>query len=342
VALEIFAIAPDGHPASAADLSVTADRGQLGAVRERAPGLFEVTFRAPDRAPAVATVSAALSGQKPQTAAIALLAGPPAQIRLTALPGAHPNDVRVQGEVFDARGNALPADGLRFSSDGGELAQEGSAAALHLPPAREGQSEIHVAAAAGAAQASIALPLPPPSEPPAIAREERVDGMDLGALLGGQSNLSRANAGTMQAELAVHPHLAGVELLARAGLFQFAAAGENVAGAPQAAELRGLSLLAGVRASLPLRGGFVAHVALLAGALRTFGSLAVEGGSGPAFTQRTAQWGPLAAAAAGASLRLGRGRAIAELQFSHAPGRGDVSGNLGGVGISAGYLFALR
>jgi hypothetical protein len=46
--------------------------------------------------------------------------------------------------------------------------------------------------------------------------------------------------------------------------------------------------------------------------------------------------------AAGASMRLRRGRAVAELQLSHAPGRGDLSGNLGGVGVCFGYLFALR
>jgi hypothetical protein len=348
VTLQIFAVAPDGRPASAAELTVTADRGQLGELQQRAPGLFEVAFRAPDRAGGAATVRAAVAGQRPQTAAIALLAGPPAQIRLTAAPGdaGAEGDVRVQGEVFDARGNALPADRLRFSCDGAGLAQEGTFAAVHLPAARDGRSEVRVVAVLDGAQASIALPLRPQAEEAKVAGEARADGIALGALLGGQSNLSRASAGVMQAELAVDPglgpRLGNLEVLARAGVQQFAAARENVAGTPQTSELRGLSLLAGVRASLPIRGALSAHLALLAGALRTFGTLAVEGGPGGQFTEATAQWSALGIVAAGASLRLGRGRVIAELQLSHAPGRGDVSGNLGGIGISAGYLFALR
>lgn len=341
VSLQIFAVSPDGRPASAADLTVTADRGQLGAVQERSPGLFEVSFRAPDRAGGVATVRAALAQQPPQTAAIALVGGPPAQIHLTATPSerreGEDEDLRVQAEVLDARGNLLPVDGLRFWSDGGELVQQGAQAALHV--ARDGRSQIQVSAAAGDAQASIAVPLrPTPSSRQAVtARGERVDGLALGALLGGQSNLSRANAGSMQAEIAVHPGLAAVELLARAGLLQYAAARESAA----TTDLRGFSLLCGIRASLPVRGDLSAHVALLAGALRAFGSLAVAGG-GAGFTQRTAEWGLVAGAAAGGSLRLGRGRAIAELQYSHAPGRGDLSGNLGGAGVSVGYLFELR
>lgn len=294
---------------------------------------------------------ASLEGQRPQTAAITLLAGPPAQIRLTAAQteADAEGDVRVQGEVFDARGNALPGDRLRFSCDGAALAQEGTSAAVHLPGARDGRSEVRVVAVLDAAQASIALPLRLQPPQASIAREGGADRIVLGALLGGQSNLSRASAGTLQAELAIDAGLgpgvgsgASVEVLARAGLLQFAAARDNVAGSAETSELRGLSLLAGVRASLPVRGGLSAHLALLAGALRTFGTLAVEGGPGGQFSQATAHWSALGTVAAGASLRLGRGRAIAELQLSHAPARGDVSGNLGGVGVSAGYLFALR
>ena len=340
VVVEIFAVAPDGRPASAADLTVTTDRGQLGPVREIGPGVFQVPFRAPDRAGGVATIRAALARHAPQTAAIAVLAGPPAQIDLTATPAQvrEAGDVRVEAEVLDARGNVLPADGLRFWSDGGELVQQGAAATLRA--AADGKSEVQVAAAVAGAEASIRVPLRPAQQAMAM-REERADGIALGALLGGQSNLARANAGTMQAELAVHPGLAAVELLARAGVLQFAAA-RDVAAGPQTSALRGLSLLAGVRASLPLRGALSAHAALLAGGLRTFGSLSVVDGPAAGFTQRTAQWGLVATAAAGASLRLGKGRAIAELQLSHAPGRGDLEGNLGGVGISVGYLFALR
>ncbi|HEY6911815.1 MAG TPA: hypothetical protein VI356_20730 [Myxococcales bacterium] len=338
VPLQIFAVSADGRPASAADLTVSCDRGRLGEVQELQPGLFEVAFRAPDRADGAATVRAALLRQQPETAAIALVPGPAAQIRLTATPAElrEGGDLRVEAHVLDARGNPVPGGGLRFWSDGGELVQDGATAALHVAPDRRG--EIHLFAAAGGVQASIAVPLRSANrQQPIVASEEQADRVELGALLGGQSNFSRASAAAMQAEVSVHTDL-GVELLARAGLLKFAAAREGAA----TSDLRGVSLLAGARASLPIGGDFAAHLAVLGGALRTFGSLAVSGGAAGGFTQPTAEWGMVGTAALGASLRLGRGRAIAELQLSRAPGSGDLSGNLGGAGVCVGYLFALR
>jgi len=41
-------------------------------------------------------------------------------------------------------------------------------------------------------------------------------------------------------------------------------------------------------------------------------------------------------------MRAGAGRVVSELQLTHAPASGDLTGNVGGVGISFGYLFSLR
>jgi hypothetical protein len=131
-------------------------------------------------------------------------------------------------------------------------------------------------------------------------------------------------------------------VLARAGVLQFASAQESVSGVPQRGELRGLSLSAGVRASTRLGSLISLHGALLAGALRTFGTVTVESGPASGIREETAQWSPLGTALVGASMQAGRGRAMAEVQLAYAPGRGDLSGNLGGVGVSLGYFFPLR
>lgn len=347
VPLEIFAVAPDGRPAAAADLTVVADRGSIGAVQERAPGVFAVTFRAPDRAPALATIRARVSGAaEGDTVTVTTLPGPAAQIRLSATPAAvtGAGEVRVDAQVVDGRGNPVAADDLRFAVDGATVEQDGTAARVQVPADAEGRRELVVSATARSVRGSIAIALRPPAghEPVEIAADEPDRGVAIGALLGGQSNLSRANAGSMQAELSAHAGLRGIELVARGGLLQFAPARAVMTGVPEKGDLRGVSIAAGARASLPLRGRFSAHASVLVGALRSYGTLAIDGGPAAGVTQGTAQWGPLATAAAGVSLRLGRGRAIAELQLSHAPRSGDVSGNLGGVGVSFGYLFALR
>jgi hypothetical protein len=98
----------------------------------------------------------------------------------------------------------------------------------------------------------------------------------------------------------------------------------------------------GARASLAFRGRVTVHGSLLAGALRSFGAVILDSGPAAGLRQGTAQWAVMGIAAVGASMRAGTGRAVAELQVAHAPGRGDVSGNLGGIGVSFGYLLALR
>ncbi len=347
VALEIFAVTPDGRPAPAADVSVVVDRGSLGTLQERAPGVFATAFRAPDRAAGPATIRAHVSGDPGgATVTVATLPGPAANIRLTAAPVsiAGAGEVRIGAQVVDGRGNPVAADELRFSVEGATLEQNGAEAIVQVPADHAGRRELVVSATAAAVRGSIAIALREPAgqESLEIASEARDSAIAVGALVGGQSNLSRANAGSMQAEVSVHPGLRGIELVARGSLLQFVPARAVITGVPEKGELRGVSIAAGARGSLKLRGGFSAHASVLVGALRSYGTLAIDGGPAAGVTQGTAQWGPLLAAAAGVSLWLGRGRVIAELQLSHAPARGDVSGNLGGVGVSFGYLFALR
>ena len=430
IGLEVFAVTPQGLPAPAAELTLSADRGALGTPQERAPGVFRVTFRAPESAGGFATVRATASHELPgDTARIALLPGPPARIRVRADPAqvSGAGEVRITAEVVDERGNAVAMEGVRLSADAGTLQAEGAAALLRVPAAHEGRKEIRVSAVAGALSGTAAIALRSGAVEhasirlPAVAREgdtiepvvqltdgggnpvagaalsvtaegaraeaprelgegaytfrlqlprlagpegtakvrvragiaeetvsipvlhdERPRDVLAGVFAGGQSNLSRANAFSLQAEIAAHPGLAAIEVLARTGFFQYAPAEASPGGISQRAELRALTFAAGARASMPLRGRFSLHATLLAGALRSFGAISVQSGLAAGLRQGTAQWGLFGAAAAGASMGTANGRAFAEVQLAQAPGRGDVAGNLGGVGLSIGYLFHVR
>ncbi|HZR08608.1 MAG TPA: hypothetical protein VFA79_08520 [Myxococcales bacterium] len=343
VQLEIFAVTADGRPAAASDLVLSADRGTLGVPQQRAPGVFRVDFRAPDSAGGSAviraTVSREASGDK---ATIALLAGPPAQVRLRAQPAelTGPGEIRLSAEVVDGRGNAVPADDLRLACDAGDLEVHGTSAVLRVGETPEASKEVRVQAVSGPATGALAIPVRLAPAQTAVLRVPR--SFAAGILLGGQSNLARANALSAQAEFSANPGLRGIELLGRAGWLQYAPAHSAIGGISQRGELNGLSLAVGVRASLPLRGRITLHGSLLAGALRSFGAVTLDSGPAAGLRQGTAQWAVLGIAAVGASMRAGTGRVVAELQLAHAPGRGDVSGNLGGIGVSFGYLLALR
>jgi hypothetical protein len=427
--LEIFAVLPDGQPAQASDLVLSADRGTLGQAVTKAPGLFEVPYQAPDKAGGAATIRVGLSGEaQKDTAAVAILPGPPARIRLTATPPeiAGAGEVRLAAEVQDGRGNPLNVQAIELSSDAGTVEAKGLTGVLRVPAAHEGRGEIRVTAKGFMVEGTLSVPLRPgppasasirlshetvrdgealdatvelrdaggnlvphafleviaegaragaarelgeglyaiavlaePADGPRTARlrvrsgkadevaridvvrEESIRAVAVGAMLGGQSNLSRANAASLQAEVSAHAGPRPLELVARAGFLQFATASQTVSGVPQRGELRGLSVAAGVRASAPL-GPFAIHGTLLGGMLRSFGSIIVESGPAAGVRQGIAEWGPCASALLGTSMRAGRGRAVAELQLTYAPGHGDLAGNLGGIGVSLGYLYPLR
>src|SRR6267142_2437083 len=330
--LEIFAVLPDGQPAQASDLLLSADRGTLGQVVTKAPGLFEVPYQAPDKAGGVATIRAGLSGEAQKgSAAVAILPGPPARIRLTATPPeiAGAGEARLAAEVQDGRGNPLPVQDVELSSDAGSVESKGLTGVLRVPAAHEGHREIRVTAKGFMVEGTLSVPLRPgpparasirlshetvrdgesldatvelrdaggnpvpdaflevfaegaragaprevgeglyaiavlaePADGPRTARlrvrsgtadevaridvvrEESIRAVAVGALLGGQSNLSRANAASLQAEVSARAGPRPFEMVARAGLLQFATANETVSGVPQRGELRGLPLAA--------------------------------------------------------------------------------------------------
>jgi hypothetical protein len=430
VRFEVFAVAADGQPASAAELNLSADRGEILPAEQKAPGVFQFAYRAPDKAGGRATVRASVAGDsRGEAAALDILPGAATQVRLEANPSeiTGGGEVRLTAEVLDARGNPLAGQAVRFSADAGALDREGAHALLRMPPAYEGRKQIRVAAAAGLVEAALAIPLRSGAPASAhlhleqgtvregesidatvelrdaggnpvsgatlevmaasadadpaheigegvysvrvharagdggssanvrvrsgsavdtvgvpILRAETPRGIAIGALIGGQSNLSRAKAALIQAEVAGHPGIRAIEVVGRVGYYEFAAAHDTFAGFAQRGDLHGLSAGAGVRATLPLYGRVALHATAIAGLLRTFGSLTLESGPAAGVRQGTAQWGPYGTVALGASMRAGAGRVVSELQLTHAPASGDLTGNVGGVGISLGYLFSLR
>ena len=271
---------------------------------------------------------------------IELRPGPPARatVQLARAEVRERQEVEATVQLSDAAGNpvegaALEIDAERARAEPAREVREG----VYSVRVRVGDAPgpAHLVVRSGAAMGRARLGVIP---------DERTDGIAIGGLVWGQSNLSRAWGGAAAVEVSVHPGLRPIELVARAGLLQFAVARSPLAGSDAVGrgDLRGLSLAVGARASVALLGRWALHATLSGGALRTFGTLSVEGSGAAGVRQGTAQWGPLGALAAGTTLRIGPGRAIAELQYTAAPGRGDLSGNLGGFTVCAGYLFALR
>jgi hypothetical protein len=183
--------------------------------------------------------------------------------------------------------------------------------------------------------------------PPAVASSGRPVSFAVGLLLRVQSNLSHANGAGAAVELSgtlPRPPVSGierVEAIARLEGFAFAdhtQAGSSSGDPQRRGSLQAFSLAAGVRATLLRIEPADFHAAALAGALRSFDTVRVVGGPADGVQQNGASWSPLGALAGGVSMRLGRGRALAEAQLAFSPARGQLQGNLGGLSLSAGYL----
>jgi hypothetical protein len=94
----------------------------------------------------------------------------------------------------------------------------------------------------------------------------------------------------------------------------------------------------GLRVQRELVRGLDGHAALLAGL--THQSVSPTAGGG---TWTDDGWAPRLELALGANLRLGPGRALAQLQLDVAPSAvARQSGSLSGLQVLAGYLFTLR
>ena len=284
LSIEVFAVTPAGRPASIGDLKLSAARGAVSLARAERPGVFRLSYRAPEDGGGADTVTVRAFGSSDA-------------LRIRLLPRAEPEPT-VQHPTSSAAAHA--------------------ASTLVRP----------------AAASSKRSPFP--------------FAFAAGMLLRAQSNLSHANGGGAAFELSgklPRPPLAGIERLeaiARLEGFAFAAQTQQgpAPGDPlRRGSLQAFSLATGLRATVLTVGPADLHAAALAGALRSFDTVRVVGGPADGVQQQSARWGPLLATAGGASMRLGRGRVLAEAQFAFSPARGQLQGNLGGLSLSAGYLL---
>src|SRR5262249_55136234 len=145
-------------------------------------------------------------------------------------------EVRIAAEILDGRGNRLPADGVRFTADAFTLSADGSVAVVRVPAAHEGRKSVRVTAVVPGAEGSIDVPLGAPQVRDRGAESveaDRTKAVALGALLGGQSNFAHATAAAAQLEVAAHPGIRPIEVLARVGVLQYAPASDARLGGTQ-------------------------------------------------------------------------------------------------------------
>ncbi len=173
-----------------------------------------------------------------------------------------------------------------------------------------------------------------------------------GALVKAHSNFALATGVSPAIEVAVRkPSLRlPIEGLARAGTSFYAPATNSLAhsGGAQAAGtgIGGPWFELGARHARPIRisaNGHVSplavHVAAAAGVRATSSEVRVTGGAvGETPRALETTWHPQLSVGAGATYRLGPGRLVGELQYTYAQATGQLVGNVGGLGLSVGYL----
>lgn len=163
----------------------------------------------------------------------------------------------------------------------------------------------------------------------------------LAALLLMQSNLERATGLGVRVEGSLRLADLPLEaLLQLEGRQNFAAPLPSVNGVDRSFTLGGLSPRLGVRWSQPVAGRGVLFADLSAGVLRMAGALRWSR-EGNVFVdpRPLSTLGPIAAVGGGLGWPLGPGRLVGQVQWAYAPARGNVSGNLGGLGLGVGYQF---
>lgn len=260
----------------------------------------------------------------------------------------------LNGAVFleDDQGNPVTSAALKFSAEQGEgtLVREVGG----------GNYDVRFAAPAAAAAGRTELKLEVEgtpvrlSQPFLILPGIRSGDASVGVFVGGRSNLSLLHGASATAEFAVHP-LAGrpLELLFDLTFATFAAARTFDAGVNVTARLSTLQALAGARYSRSLNASTALYGSAGFGLQRV--SQRIELGNLSDLTATPASFAPIVRVGVGVSRRLGPGRVAAELgygleRFRFTPPPEDpllrnfpaVSGNLGGVQLSVGYLFQVR
>jgi hypothetical protein len=247
----------------------------------------------------------------------------------------------VQGQitVVDGFDNPVPGLPLQASAGSGEVAvaPDGSGYRIQVSASRSapaGRLEVAVSTPAHGALGMGDLEVLPPRQ---------AWGLAVGPLVRARSNLAHALSASPALELSTRLAASPLELFARGelSLFQPAQQAYPAAGADQLIEARLLAPagLVGLRLGLPLapRSSLVVSAA---GGVRQVRSELLPPRTEEAYLDT--RWAPAAAVGVGTALDLGPGRLLVEAVGAWEPVSGPLSGNVGGVGLGAGYLIQLR
>ena len=214
------------------------------------------------------------------------------------------------------------------------------------PPKKSGT--VHLTATANGEEAGLDAPVVPANL--LIARAfwksalsaERPWAASVGLIGGGGSTFGGALAGTIMLEAAMRIEVMPVEVLIDGGFSWFGTVDQPGAtpGTTDSAHPHTGFILGGVRVGRQLVRDVDGHVTLAFGASRqsvtrrigaTGAEVAAEG------------WTPRFAASFGANLRIGPGRALAQLQLDATGSNvAGLTSNLSGVQLMAGYLVTVR
>jgi hypothetical protein len=290
------------------------------------------------------------------------------RIRLVALEApVQGKPVRLQGFVVDESGNpAVAVPPLAVSAEQGTLGpiepKEGGTFEIPYTAPAPGEAPVNVSAAPiEETDRSFALsitPLPaPPSpsgpgstggQPPLSAAVPQASAspwtpwqLSAGALLFLQSNAAASNGLGLRGEGSLRLAQLAWEALLLAEVKQNGEVRQVLSppgGIPvtKRFNLGGLSLRLGARWSRPVLTQGLLFADATLGFLSMSGKVYLQNGDAE-FEQELASRGPALSLGGGFGWKMGPGRLYGQLQWAHAPGRGPVSGNLGGVSLAGGY-----
>jgi hypothetical protein len=351
-----------------ARVRVSVGAASFGPVTASASGEAAVPIQLPPGISSAEVTTVERSGRS-RTQTVPLPAPRFARIRLVAPEAPVENTpIRLQGFVVDESGNsAVSLPPLAVSVERGTLgpieAKEGGLFELPYTPPAPGDGPVNISAApVEEAERSFTLQLeprpalaPPPRGPGQAPQPSPVGTTEppspwkawqptAGLFLFAQSNAASSNSLGLRLEgalrIAQSPWEALVQFEGRTNKDEreriSPSGGDEVT---KTFSLRGLSARVGARWSRPILGRGLLFADASAGFLRMTGSVRLESEE-DSFTTGLSSRGLALSAGAGLGWSMGPGRLSGQLQWAHAPGRGLVSGNLGGLSLAAGYQFS--
>ncbi len=161
--IELFAVSPEGGPAAAGDLALTATHGKLAALSAAGTGVYATSYRAPSALDSdVAELRIAPKGDPEggDRARIELSPGPPTKIELELdrkeIRAGDNTPIAIRTRALDGKGNVLPAK-PSLSVEIGTLTPVEGGATLVLPSDAGGRTSIAVDASLGSLKQRVTI-----------------------------------------------------------------------------------------------------------------------------------------------------------------------------------------